>query len=67
MRIFAPEFSGFFDRGLSGDAMPVWTLLIGFAALNFVYAFVSYVISKRLPHPGQANPLPEPRERDPKA
>ncbi|MCC7130340.1 MAG: hypothetical protein IT297_08090 [Anaerolineae bacterium] len=67
LRIFAPDFSGFFDRGLSGDAMPVWALLIGFAALNFLYAFASYAISKRLPPPGKASPPPEPPERDPKA
>lgn len=59
--IFAPEFSGFFDRGQSGDAIPVWMLLIGFAVLNFVYALVSHFISIRTNNstaaqPGQKEP-----------
>ncbi len=45
--IFAPDFSGFFDRGHSEDALPVWVLLLILAALNYGYAGLSRYLSAR--------------------
>ena len=47
MRIFQPDFTGFFDRGHSESAVEVWTLLLGIAVLNFAYAGLSYWIQRR--------------------
>jgi hypothetical protein len=47
MRIFQPDFTGFFDRGHSESAMQVWMLLLGIAVVNYAYAGLSFWIQRR--------------------
>lgn len=46
LRIWAPEFSGFFDRGHESQPVPVYAILLILAAINFGYAILSKKISK---------------------
>ena len=41
-KIYAPEFSGFFDRGHDMQPMPIWVILLILAAVNYLYAFVAH-------------------------
>ncbi len=47
LRIWAPEFSGLFDRGHSEPALPFWILLSGLAVVNFGFALASWFIQTR--------------------
>ncbi len=49
--IFAPDFSGFFDRGHSEDTLPVWMLLLILSAVNYGYAGLSRYLSARTAPP----------------
>lgn len=57
--IWAPEFSGFFDRGHSEPALPFYILLIGLAIVNFGYAWVSWFIQTRANPPSKAIKPPQ--------
>lgn len=46
--IWAPDFSGFFNRPGAQPAMPVWTLLLLLALVNFAYAGVSYFLQRKI-------------------
>jgi hypothetical protein len=46
--IWAPDFFGFFNRSGAQPAMPVWTLLLLLALVNFVYAGVSYFLQRKI-------------------
>lgn len=56
LRLFAPEFRGFFDRGHSEPSLPVWALLLFLAALNFGYAAFSYFVMQKSSRSGKSNP-----------
>lgn len=67
LRIFAPEFRGFFNRGQSGDPIPIWSLLLVFAILNFAYALISHIIAGRADSSADQAPPPEAPGGAPKA
>jgi hypothetical protein len=46
--LWAPGFTGFFNRPGAQPAMPVWTLLILLAAVNFVYAWLSWFLQRKI-------------------
>ncbi len=46
--IWAPNFTGFFSRPGIQPAMPVWTLLLLLALVNFVYAGLSYFLQHKI-------------------
>jgi NADH:ubiquinone oxidoreductase subunit 6 (subunit J) len=48
--IWAPDFSGFFDRGQDTQPMPIWVILLVLAAINFVYAIISRTLQSRESH-----------------
>ena len=50
LSIWAPNFSGFFDRGLSEPVLPAWVILIGLAFVNYIYAGLSVFIQSKI-HP----------------
>jgi len=51
--IWAPEFSGFFDRGHSEPTLPFYILLFGLAIVNFGYAWISWFIQTRANPPAK--------------
>jgi hypothetical protein len=62
--IFAPDFSGFFERGHSEDVLSVWKLLIGLAIINFGYAAVSRYIQNRSAKSNES-PMPSDHKQEP--
>jgi hypothetical protein len=48
MYIWAPGFTGFFNRLSAQPAMPVWILLLLLALVNFVYAGLSYYLQRKI-------------------
>ncbi len=46
--IWAPEFTGFFNRAGAQPAMPVWTLLLLLALVNFAYAGITYFLQRKI-------------------
>ena len=46
--IWAPDFTGFFNRPGAQPAMPVWALLLLLALVNFAYAGVSYFLQRKI-------------------
>jgi hypothetical protein len=46
--IWDPEFRGLFDRGHNEPPIPIWVVLLGIAALNFVYAGSAYFVYRKL-------------------
>ena len=46
--LWAPGFTGFFNRPGAQPAMPVWTLLILLAVVNFVYAGLSWFLQYKI-------------------
>ena len=47
LRVSAPDFSGFFERGHSESVLPIWVLLVGFAILNYIFAGLSQAMHGR--------------------
>jgi hypothetical protein len=45
--IWAPDFMGFYNRPGAQPAMPVWTLLLLIALVNFIYAGVSNFLQRK--------------------
>jgi TRAP-type C4-dicarboxylate transport system permease small subunit len=45
--IWAPGFSGFFDRGHDTQPVPIWAILLILAVMNFGYAFISRILLSR--------------------
>ena len=46
--IWAPDFMGFYNRPGAQSAMPVWTLLLLLALVNFTYAGVSHYLQRKI-------------------
>jgi hypothetical protein len=56
LRIWAPDFTGFYNRGLTDPPMPFWSLLLILAVVNFIYAgFSQYIQRKANQSPIQAS------------
>jgi hypothetical protein len=47
MRIWAPDFSGFYNRGLTDPPMSFWSLLLILGVVNFIYAGFSQYIQRK--------------------
>ncbi len=45
--VWEPNFAGFFNRGHDASTMPIWTLLLILAVINFAYGFLSMYIQRR--------------------
>ena len=46
--LWAPGFTGFFDRPGVQPAMPVWTLLLLLALVNFLYAALTWFLQRKI-------------------
>jgi hypothetical protein len=59
--LWAPDFTGFFNRAGAQPALPVWTLLLLLALVNFIYAGISYYLQRKIDKISQEEKKPENR------
>lgn len=59
--IWAPGFTGFFNRPGAQPAMPVWNLLLLLALVNFVYAGLSYYLQHKIDQVAKETRKPDER------
>jgi len=57
--IWAPNFMGFYNRPGAQPAMPVWTLLLLLALVNFAYAGISYFLQRKIDQVAKENRKPD--------
>jgi O-antigen ligase len=57
--IWAPDFMGFYNRPGAQPAMPVWTLLLLLALVNFTYAGVSHFLQRKIDQESKDSKKPD--------
>ncbi len=57
--LWAPGFTGFFSRPSAQPVIPVWTLLLLLALVNFVYAGISNFLQRKLGQSVEKSSKPE--------